>query len=248
MQVKLLSSAGPVIFCAEWPDNNTGNILNLVVDKNSGFSAEFMPSLLEGTLLIKTNGSQTKKTVDGKIETLENEAITLIPYAFWNNRGPGQMMVWLPITSEVSKPLPAPTIAFRSKVKASKVTKALPAINDQIGPVSSNDHSVSYYHWWPDRDQWEYLQYDFEKPEAISRSEVYWFDDGPDGGCRIPDEWEILYLTGNTWKPAKPKGTYSVTKDGWNTVEFAPVRASAVKLRVKLNKEFSSGLYEWIVE
>ncbi len=104
---KIAVQRGPVIFCAEWPDNNTGNILNLVVDKNSGFSAEFMPSLLEGTMLIKTNGSQTKKTVDGKIETLENEDITLIPYALWNNRGPGQMMVWLPVTPEVTKPLPA---------------------------------------------------------------------------------------------------------------------------------------------
>jgi DUF1680 family protein len=93
---KIAVQRGPVIYCAEWPDNNTGKILNLFVDKNSRFSSEFIPSLLEGTMSIKTTGSQTRKNVDGKIDTLENEQVTLIPYAFWNNRGPGQMMVWLP--------------------------------------------------------------------------------------------------------------------------------------------------------
>ena len=73
-------------------------------------------------------------------------------------------------------------------------------------------------------------------------------DDGPDGGCRVPDEWEIQYKAGNTWKPVKAKSTYTVTKDGWDSVEFEPVKTSAAKIRVKLNKEFSSGLYEWIME
>ncbi len=114
---KIAIQRGPVIFCAEWPDNNTGNILNLVVDKNSGFSSEFIPSLLDGTMSIRTTGSQTRKNVDGKIETLEKEQVTLIPYALWNNRGPGQMMVWLPVTPEVTKPLPAPTITFRKKLR-----------------------------------------------------------------------------------------------------------------------------------
>lgn len=97
---KIAVQRGPVIFCAEWPDNNTGNILDLAVDKNSGFSAEYNSSLLEGTVIIKATGSQTKKTVDGKVETMGAEPVTLIPYALWNNRGPGQMMVWLPVNQE----------------------------------------------------------------------------------------------------------------------------------------------------
>jgi hypothetical protein len=245
---KVAIQRGPVMFCAEWPDNNSGKVLNLVVDKSSGFSAEYKPSLLDGAVVIKTMGFQTKKALDGSIETLEKEPVSLIPYAFWNNRGPGQMMVWLPTSTETAKPLPAPTIAFRSKVRASKMTRALYAVNDQVEPENSNDHSITYYHWWPDKDQWEYIQYDFEKPELISRSKVYWFDDGPDGGCRIPDEWELLYLSGNTWKPVKAKSPYKVTKDAWDLIDFTSVKASAVKIMVKLNKEFSSGIYEWIVE
>jgi len=92
------------------------------------------------------------------------------------------------------------------------------------------------------------VQYDFERPETVSKSKVYWFDDGPDGGCRIPDQWELQYLAGGTWKPVKDKSGFTVTKDGWDSVGFEPVRTSAVKLRMKLNSEFSAGIYEWVIE
>jgi DUF1680 family protein len=245
---KMAVQRGPVIYCAEWPDNNDGKVLNLVIDKGSAFSTEFAPDMLGGTQIIKTSGYQTKKTLDGGTESSGKENVTLIPYALWNNRGPGQMMVWLPTTTESARPLPAPTIAYRSKVTANKMTRAITAVNDQIGPSNSNDHSVTYFHWWPDKDQWVYVQYDFEKPETISKTKVYWFDDGPDGGCRVPDEWEMQYQAGNTWKPVKAKSTYTVTKDGWDSLEFEHVKTSAVKIRVKLNREFSTGIYEWSVE
>jgi DUF1680 family protein len=245
---KIVVQRGPVIYCAEWPDNNDGNVLNLIVKKDAVFTTEFIPSLLEGTQVIKTSGFQTKRTLDGKVEMLKEESVTLIPYALWNNRGAGQMMVWLPDSIQSSRPLPAPTIGNRSKVRVSKITKALNAVNDQIMPSNSNDHSVSYYHWWPDKDKWEWVEYDFEKPETISKTKVYWFDDGPGGGCRVPDEWEILYLNGNIWEPVKAKTPYKVTKDGWDSLAFKPVKASAVKIKVKLNKDFASGIYEWIIE
>jgi DUF1680 family protein len=245
---KIAIQRGPVIYCTEWPDNNTGNVLNLFINADASFTAEYNPSLLEGTEVIKTSGYQTKRTLDGNIERLEEETVTLIPYALWNNRGAGQMMVWLPTTIETVHPLAAPTIANRSIVRASKITKALQAVKDQVEPANSNDHSVLYYHWWPEKGQWEWVEYDFEKPQTISGTKVYWFDDGPDGGCRVPDEWEILYLSGNMWQPVKSKSPYIVTKNGWDSLMFEPVKATAVKIKVKLNKEFSSGIYEWIVE
>ena len=245
---KIAVQRGPIIYCAEWPDNNSGNVLDIVINKATPFTTEFVPSLLEGTQIIKTSGFQTKRTLDGKIEKLPEEPVTLIPYALWNNRGPGQMMVWLPVSIGKTRPLPAPTIANRSKVRASTVTRDLPAINDQAGPASSNDHSVPYYHWWPHKDQWEWIEYDFEKPETVSKTKVYWFDDGPDGGCRIPDEWEIFYLSGNVWQPVKVRTPYNTTKNEWDSLSFSPVRATALKLKVKLNKEFASGIYEWTVE
>jgi DUF1680 family protein len=246
---KIAFQRGPVIYCAEWPDNNSGNVLDIVVKKDAAYTTEFNPALLNGTQVIKTTGYQTKRTLDGKVELLNEELVTLIPYALWNNRGAGQMIVWLPSSAESARPLPAPTIANRSKVKASKITTAdIRAVNDQIEPSNSNDHSVAYYHWWPAKNQWEWIQYDFEKPETISKTKVYWYDDGPDGGCRVPDEWEILYLNGNIWEPVKAKTPYKISKDGWDSLEFKPVKAASVKIKVKLNKDFSSGIYEWVIE
>jgi DUF1680 family protein len=245
---KIAYQRGPLIFCAEWPDNNPGNVLSLVVNKDAAVTTEFNPSLLGGTQVIKTTGYPTKRTIDNRLELQKEEPVTLIPYALWNNRGAGQMMVWIADTTTAAHPLPAPTISNRSRVKASKVTRDLGAVNDQAEPANSNDHSVSYYHWWPEKDKWEWVEYNFEKPETISKTKVYWFDDGPDGGCRIPDEWEILYLNGNVWQPVKPLIPYKVTKNGWDSLIFKPVKATAVKIKVKLNKDFASGIYEWIVE
>ncbi len=239
---------GPVIYCAEWPDNKSMNILSIMVKTDAVFTTEFIPSLLDGIEVIRTSGYQTKRDLDGNVKMLNEEPVTLIPYALWNNRGAGQMKVWLPLSASSTSPLPAPTISFKSMVRASRMTKELAAVNDQIEPSGSNDHSELYYHWWPEKNKWEWVEYDLEKPETISKTKVYWFDDGPDGGCRIPDEWEILYLTGNVWEPVKALTPYKITKDGWDSLEFEPVTTSSIKIKVKLKKDFSGGIYEWIVE
>ncbi len=101
---KMAVQRGPVIYCAEWPDNNTGNVLNLVIKSNAVFTTEFIPSLLQGTEVIKTSGFQTKRTLDGKVEIPGEEPVTLIPYALWNNRGAGQMMVWFPTSARTTRP------------------------------------------------------------------------------------------------------------------------------------------------
>ncbi len=106
---KMAFQRGPVIYCAEWPDNNTGNVRNLIIEKETPVTTEFIPTLLAGTQVIKTTGFQTKKRLDGTIEKFPEEPVTLIPYALWNNRGPGQMMVWFPMSTESANPLPAPT-------------------------------------------------------------------------------------------------------------------------------------------
>jgi DUF1680 family protein len=245
---KVAIQRGPFIYCAEWPDNNNGKVLNLVLKKDAVFTAEYNDELLGGTEIIRTTGYQTKKSLSGKIETMADQPLLLIPYAFWNNRGAGEMSVWLPVNDSASRPLPAPTIAFLSKVTASKITKSLPAVKDQTEPRSSNDQDSRFYHWWPDTNKWEWVGYDLEKATTISRSKVYWFDDGPDGGCRIPDEWKILYRSGDQWKPVKESTPYKISKDGWDSVNFTPVTTSAVRIMVKLKTNFSSGIHEWVIE
>ena len=104
---KMAFQRGPVIYCAEWPDNDNGNVRNFIIKKDAAVTTEFVPSLLDGTQVIKTTGYQTKRTPDGRVEMLNEEPVTLIPYALWNNRGPGQMMVWIPTDTLSAHPLPA---------------------------------------------------------------------------------------------------------------------------------------------
>ena len=236
-----------MMYCAEWPDNSDGQIRNLIIDQDAVMQTEFIPEMLNGAQIIKTKGRQSRKTNSGEILYGDTEDVTLIPYHLWANRGSGEMLVWLPITESSANPLPAPTIASTSTISSSKPSKSLKSITDQYEPKNSNDHTNPYFHWWPNKNQTEWIQYDFDKVTIVSSSRVYWFDDGPDGDCRIPDKWEILYRSGNKWIPVKHLSEYHITKDEWNNITFEPVKTSAVRINVKLSKEYSSGIHEWII-
>lgn len=195
---------GPLMFCAEWPDNADGHVLGLVVDENAEFATAFRADMLNGTQVITTKARQASRNLDGSVSLGEYHELTLIPYHLWNNRGPGEMKVWLPYRETSARPTPAPTIAYTSKVTGSIQNRALSSITDQLEPANSNDHTWPYYHWWPNKNRWDWIKFDFAKPETISKVKVYWFDDGPFGGCRVPDAWEIEYLSGGMWKKVAP--------------------------------------------
>lgn len=245
---KFALQRGPLMYCAEWPDNKDGKVLNLVFDKDNPVEYHHGADLLKGTGMLSTSARQARRTLDGETVLGEKQEAGLIPYHLWNNRGPGEMKVWLPDRASAARPDPAPTIASRSTISASKMTRALGTINDQYEPRHSNDREWSYYHWWPDTDSWEWVQYDFERPHTVSEVRVYWFDDRPDGGCRVPDEWQLLYLDKGKWTPVNNTNDYSVSKDDWDILQFDPVSTTALRMRVKLNEKFSSGIHEWIVE
>jgi DUF1680 family protein len=99
---------GPLMFCAEWPDNAEGHILGLVIDENPEFSTEFRADLLNGTQVISTRAREAARNLDGSISLGEYGKLTLIPYHLWNNRGAGEMKVWLAFRETSARPTPAP--------------------------------------------------------------------------------------------------------------------------------------------
>jgi len=121
---------GPVMYCAEWPDND-GQVLNLVFDPEAEMTEQFVSDRLNGMEIIKTVARPAARAEGSEIILGDEKEVTLIPYHLWSNRGAGQMMVWLPVASEAARATPAPTIAYRSKVSASKETRALLSVNDQ---------------------------------------------------------------------------------------------------------------------
>ena len=185
-----------------------------------------------------------RKLLNGTIETGESREFSLIPYHVWNNRGKGQMRVWLPTDTGSTIPEPAPTIAFKSTISVSNGAQSVTAIVDQIMPSVSGDQSVPYFHWWPQKNSREWVELNFEKPETIQAISVYWYDDGPHGGCRVPDSWEIHYRNQHgEWTPVN-NDTYPVAKDQLNRITFEPVKAYGLKLTVDLPEEYSAGIHE----
>ena len=122
------------------------------------------------------------------------------------------------------------------------------ALNDQYDPVDSKDNSALYLHWWPKKDTKEWVQYDFNGEYTVSSAKVYWFDDGPWGGCRVPASWKIYYRKDGEWVPVNNTSSYGTEKDKYNKVTFDPVKTTALRLELQLPADNSSGIHEWIVE
>ena len=159
------------------------------------------------------------------------------------------MTVWIPYEESASRPKPAATIASKSTVSGSLSNKQLlVSVKDQYDPVDSKDTNYPYLHWWPKKDSKEYLQYDFDQEYEVSQSKVYWFDDAPWGGCRVPDSYQVLYLKEGKWIPVENPDSYAVAKDTFNTLNFKPVKTKGLRLELKLPKDNASGIHEWVVK
>ena len=239
---------GPLLYCAEGVDNPNGQVLNLVVDEDAPVTAE-KSDLLGGIYVLHGRAGSVARELDGSLTTSAARDLTLVPYHLWNNRGPGEMAVWLATTPEAAQPAPAPTLTYTGTLTTSlgEGSSTL-ALRDQLLPDNSNDHSIPYFHWWPHKDTAEWVQLDLPALANVSRVSVYWFDDGPDGGCRIPAGWQVQYSDGDTWKAVEATTPYPVSKDKLNTIEFASVQTDAVRILVRLPEEYATGLYELIVE
>ena len=126
------------------------------------------------------------------------------------------------------------------------------ALNDGVLPKSSADQSIPRMTWWDHRGTTEWAEYDFDKPRAVSKSSVYWFDDenaARKGQCRLPASYRLLYKTeAGDWKEVASGSGYTVGKDKMNEVTFDAVTSKAVRLEAKLRDGFSGGILEWKVE
>jgi len=85
---------GPIVFCAEWPDNPVGKVRNLLLPDDQPLTAQFEPHLLNGVETITGKAFNVTNDADGKIVKTEQE-FKAIPYFAWANRGKGEMEVWL---------------------------------------------------------------------------------------------------------------------------------------------------------
>ncbi len=240
---------GPIVYCLEGKDQQDSTVQSIVVDAATSVSSAYQPDKLGGIVQLTAEGNMSARQQGRDAIITRKEKITAIPYYSWNNRGVGEMEVWIPYKASAALPKPAPTIASKSRVSSSVNGKLmLKALNDQYDPADSKDNSASYLHWWPKKNTTEWVQYDFDSTYTISSSRVYWFDDGPWGGCRIPASWRLLYKKDGQWAPVKNITPYEIAKDRYNSVQFEPVTTTALRMEVQLPVDYATGIHEWIVK
>jgi DUF1680 family protein len=238
---------GPIVYCAEWPDNDF-DINGMIVNQSPKFEEEQCPDLLKGIIRLHTDAQLVKFDDRGRLTT-QDVRLALIPYYAWCHRGSGSMMVWLPQQLTATTPSQPATLSSQSQVDASVDIPSIGALNDRLVPADENDRSIPYFHWWPKQDTTEWITYTFPAAAEVSESTVYWYDDAPWGGCRVPQSWKIYYQDAEgQWQPVSNPDRYGVQKGTGNTVRFDPVTTRAVKLEVKQPKKNSSGVFEWEVK
>ena len=238
---------GPIVYCAEHPDNSC-DVLSVLINQEPTFQLGNKTIMNTNVQTLTTDAQTLTFNSQGKLQA-QDERLVLIPYYAWAHRGPGKMTVWIPQDLNATTPAQPASIASESKVTGSKRNlPALSSINDRLIPSDGDDRSVPYTHWWPDKNSTEWLQYDFKQAETVSSSTVYWFDDGPWGGCRVPDSWKLYYkdASGNWTEVQHPTG-YGTVKGAANIVNFDPVKTTAMKLEI-VQGEYSAGVFEWSVK
>lgn len=88
---KVAIQRGPIIYSAEWKDNN-GKVSNLIIPDNAIFKPQYEKDLLNGVTVLK--GEVVRK--DSLQKGVKKVTLTAIPYYSWANRGTGEMTVWFP--------------------------------------------------------------------------------------------------------------------------------------------------------
>lgn len=236
---------GPIVYCSEGIDFADSRILDMVLPDTAAITC-LNDTLLKGMVTLHAKAYQTKRDAKGETQLADRIDLKAIPYYAWAHRKASPMVMWYATNKYVAKPRPAATIANLSRVDGSVNNVSIEAIRDQLLPSGSNDNNLPFFHWWPHSNQTEWVSYTFDKPYTISKSKIFWFNDG--GGCKAPQRWRLYYDDNGQWKEVKTKNEYGIQLNIINTTDFEPITTKAVKIEIDLPKDCASGIHEWIIE
>ena len=231
---------GPVVYCAEWPDN-AGHALNIAIPDAAALISEWRADLLGGTQVVTGKVQSVAGAAEGLSPEIHSHDLVAVPYHRWSNRGTGEMAVWMPRSPKEAwtKPIPPPPIDVVHTSGA--VAKRWTGYNDQNDdegalydgrdPLNSADESWRYLRLRPPVGSPAAIDYALKSPSTITSAAVYWFDDRR--FCRLPASWRILYRDGDRWQPVVNLDRYAIEKSAFNRVRFEPVTTLAVRLEIE---------------
>ena len=236
---------GPIVYAAEWPDNPNGKVRNIVLPDTATLGSEFRADLLNGVQVVTATGVGLAMNRDGR----SGESRAAVHGHSVLDMGESRPRRNGGVARAHRSRRPADTIpdSRNDSVVTTSGRKDTRGINDGEEPASSSD-AASYFDWWPAKGTTEWIEYAFAKPATVSEVQLYWFDDTGRGEVRVPKTWQILYKDGNAWKPVAAVDEYGVAKDAFNTLRFAPVTTSGLRLEVTMQPQWSAGVQEWKVK
>jgi DUF1680 family protein len=239
---------GPLVYCIEGVDHG-GQVCDLILADDAPLTTEQRPDLFGGVTVLRGKALRLQDPGDPTRDLAPRLVATdflAIPNYAWAHRGISPMTVWLPRTPAGAR---VPSLAADATATASHTgERTTPdALRDDVPVASSGDPAAPRFTWYDHRGTTEWVQYDFPTARRVSAVEVYWFDEGPDGQCRVPTSWRLLYKAGDAWQPVSATAPFGTALDGYNVVPFAPVETTALRLEADLQPDRSAGLLEWRV-
>lgn len=236
---------GPIVYCAEGIDNS-GSVGSFRFALDEQMESRFDESLLNGITVI----TLPSKMMDGSA----GDEVTLIPYSYWNNRGASPMQVWLPQYKELNLPDSLIVVMSDGIATTNYVSswEDLTGIYDLYDPLNSADKGTSAFGNWTSGGTtigvWNWVEYSFEEPKAISSSEVYWWRDG--AGINIPDSSVISYYDEAAESFVRIDSTLrwgdDIRPDRYNHEFFGPVTTRRIRLNF-FDHTMAQGILEWKV-
>jgi uncharacterized protein len=95
---RLALTRGPLVYCLEEIDNGP-NLDAVTLPSKGTFEPAELPETLDGVLALVGPGvreqAQTDSLYADEPPPKQEIRVTAVPYYAWNNRGPGQMLVWI---------------------------------------------------------------------------------------------------------------------------------------------------------
>ena len=244
---RLCITRGPLVYCAESPDNSFPASAYVVAGPDH--KTEIL-TFNDGTLKGLDKIHMDAEALDG--DSTVAARLTLIPYYAWNNRGDNTSMnVWFArdaATAFASVTRPQKNIA---SVEASFTYNGddVTAIVDGELPKASADSGILRWTSWPKKGEAQSVILTLKERQNVESVSVYWYDDN--GGVQVPDSWSAEYLADGKWNPFPLYNTdfYKVDKDQFNVIHPGhPIEADAIRLNIVPKGISAVGILEASIE
>lgn len=242
---RIAITRGPLVYCAEGPDNNGAVqrfFLDNIPDQKKVKTHLISEGILKGVVSISLPAKSN--TAQG----IRDETVSLIPYYAWDNRGDESMIVWLPTKSDMVLFSDGNALkgGIYKSVRASSNSDRsdLGALQKAKRPMNSADRTIAAWISAPDeKNSW--VEIGLDKSKQIRSVNVYWFDFR--NRVKVPLKWSMEYLKDGKWQPFKIYVTdsYSTDKDQYNVVHPGEkLNCDGIRIRMESEKGTSVGILD----